>query len=113
MKHKIGIIGLGYVGFPLMFEMLKEQEVVGFDLDKRRVESLRDCRDLTGEIHSEELSQVISKGNLNISDDESILEGVDVYIVTVPTPVDIYNVPDLNPLKSSMRVIARYLKEMT
>tara|TARA_B100002052_G_scaffold58743_1_gene51737 strand:+ start:12040 stop:13284 length:1245 start_codon:yes stop_codon:yes gene_type:complete len=111
MKNKIGIIGLGYVGFPLMFEMLKKHNVVGFDLDQKRIEQLKNCQDLTGEISSKELDKAISRGNLNISNNASILEGVDIYIVTVPTPVDIYNVPDLTPLKSSMKVIAKYLKE--
>ncbi len=111
MGNKIGVIGLGYVGFPLLFEMLNQHEVVGFDLDSTRVDGLLDGQDSTGEIDSVELLKVISNGKLNISFKDNILEEVDVYIVTVPTPVDEHNVPNLNPLKSAMKVISRYLKK--
>ena len=111
MKNKIAIIGLGYVGFPLFFEMSKKYEVVGFDLAERRVNDLIQGIDTTGEINSAQLSEIISNDHLRISSEDTILEGTDIYIVTVPTPVDDYNVPDLSPLKSSMSMISRYLKK--
>ena len=111
MKNKIAIIGLGYVGFPLFFEMSKKYEVVGFDLAERRVKDLIQGIDTTGEINSAQLSEIISNDHLRISSEDTILEGTDIYIVTVPTPVDDYNVPDLSPLKSSMSMISRYLKK--
>ena len=97
MKNKIAIIGLGYVGFPLFFEMSKKYEVVGFDLAERRVNDLIQGIDTTGEINSAQLSEIISNDHLRISSEDTILEGTDIYIVTVPTPVDDYNVPDLSP----------------
>ena len=111
MKNKIAIIGLGYVGFPLFFEMSKKYEVVGFDLAERRVNDLIQGIDTTGEINSAQLREIISNDHLRISSEDTILEGTDIYIVTVPTPVDDYNVPDLSPLKSSMSMISRYLKK--
>ena len=91
--------------------MSKKYEVVGFDLAERRVNDLIQGIDTTGEINSAQLSEIISNDHLRISSEDTILEGTDIYIVTVPTPVDDYNVPDLSPLKSSMSMISRYLKK--
>ena len=111
MKNKIAIIGLGYVGFPLFFEMSKKYTVVGFDLAERRVNDLIQGIDTTGEINSTQLKEIISNDNLRISSEHAILEGSNIYIVTVPTPVDDFNVPDLTPLKSAMSMVSKYLKK--
>tara|TARA_B100001250_G_scaffold65148_1_gene51592 strand:+ start:6613 stop:7866 length:1254 start_codon:yes stop_codon:yes gene_type:complete len=111
MGNKISVIGLGYVGFPLLFEMLKQHEVVGFDLDRDRVNGLLNGFDSTGEIDSSCLKEAASNEKLNISYNTDILSDTDIYIVTVPTPVDEFNVPNLNPLKSAMKVIAKFLKK--
>ncbi|MFL2707186.1 MAG: nucleotide sugar dehydrogenase [Gammaproteobacteria bacterium] len=111
MENKIAIIGLGYVGFPLYFEMSKQLDVLGFDLSEKRVNDLMQGVDSTGEIDSVHLHELISNQELRISSEPNILDGADIYIVTVPTPVDNYNVPDLTPLKSAMELIAVYLKK--
>ena len=98
LKNKtIGIIGLGYVGLPLAVEFSKKYKVVGFDLDKTRIKELEDNYDRTRELTTEELSD---RGKLKLSSDKNILRGVDIYIVTVPTPINKNNKPDLRPLKN-------------
>ena len=111
MENKIGIIGLGYVGLPLMVEMLKHYEVVGLDLDDERIKALRSGNDYTNEVDDSILQELLSQGKLEISNKEDILEQVNFFIVTVPTPVDDSNVPNLNPLKSAITTIAEYLKK--
>ena len=111
MKNKIGIIGLGYVGLPLMVEMLKKYEVVGFDLDDKRVKDLKNGNDYTNEVDDSVLQKILGDRKLEISNEKDILEQVNFYIVTVPTPVDNNNVPNLKPLKSAMTLIAEYLKQ--
>ncbi len=111
MENKIGIIGLGYVGLPLMVEMLKKYEVVGFDLDDKRVKDLKNGNDYTNEVDDSVLQKILGDRKLEISNEKDILEQVNFYIVTVPTPVDNNNVPNLKPLKSAMTLIAEYLKQ--
>ena len=111
MENKIGIIGLGYVGLPLMVEMLKHYEVVGLDLDDERIKALRSGNDYTNEVDDSILQELLSQGKLEISNKKDILEQVNFFIVTVPTPVDDSNVPNLNPLKSAITIIAEYLKK--
>ena len=91
MSYKIGIIGLGYVGFPLAFEFSKKFDVVGFDLSLKRIEDLRDGYDKTNEISREDLKQV--KQNILLTDNINELKSCNIYIITVPTPVDEANSP--------------------
>jgi len=92
---KIGIIGLGYVGLPLAVEFGKKYQTVGFDIHEKRVAELQSGHDFTLEVSAEELadSQYISY-SCNVDD----LKSCNVYIVTVPTPIDEYKQPDLTPL---------------
>jgi len=102
-NQKIAIIGLGYVGLPLAVEFAKHFEVVGFDINKRRVDELRKNLDITLETESHQLQEVNvdsyaalkknGKGLWNSFDLEEI-KGSNIYIVTVPTPVDKNNRPD-------------------
>ena len=108
LKNKtIGIIGLGYVGLPLAVEFSKKYKVVGFDLDKTRIKELEDNYDRTRELTTEELSD---RGKLKLSSDKNILRGVDIYIVTVPTPINKNNKPDLRPLKKASRLVGEYIR---
>ncbi|ODS23117.1 Vi polysaccharide biosynthesis protein VipA/TviB [Candidatus Endobugula sertula] len=92
---KIAVIGLGYVGLPLAIEFGKKQNVVGFDIDRNRIDELSSGKDSTLEMNQQELQEAVYlKYSENIQD----LVDRDVYIITVPTPVDESRCPDLNPL---------------
>lgn len=106
-KYKIGIIGLGYVGLPLAVEFAsKGYDVLGFDIKEKRIEALQNHVDETDEITKEELQQVKS---LTFSSNEALLTDRDIYIITVPTPVDDFKQPDLNPLFEASATVGRYL----
>ena len=106
-KISITVIGLGYVGLPLAVEFSKKYPVIGYDLNKDRVQELQIGFDRTGEISSTEL---LSSKNLLLSSKKSIIKNSNIYIVTVPTPVDKNNTPNLKPLKSASESIATYIK---
>ncbi len=106
--EKIGIIGLGYVGLPLAVEFGKQREVLGFDLNSSRIEELREGVDKTNEVEPEELKEATK---LEFTDDVSLLSGVSIYIVTVPTPIDDFKTPDLGPIKSATRTLGQYLSQ--
>jgi UDP-N-acetyl-D-galactosamine dehydrogenase len=97
MTERIAVIGLGYVGLPLAVALAPHFPVTGFDISTRRLAALKAGQDETGEISPETLS----KTGIACSDDASTLRGQDIYIVTVPTPVDSNNEPDLSPLLSA------------
>jgi UDP-N-acetyl-D-galactosamine dehydrogenase len=114
----IGVIGLGYVGLPLAVEFSKHYPVIGFDINKRRTEELQKCADRTLEIEPEMLKQVIQVGvpggdtkGLYCSNDINDIAGCNVYFVTVPTPVDKNNRPDLNPLYRASETVGKVLKK--
>ena len=114
--HKIAIIGLGYVGLPLAVEFAKKYPVVGFDINEKRVDDLRAGNDRTLETSAEELHEVLKEENddlpgLFVSHQPEMLWHVNVYIVTVPTPVDKHNRPDLTPLKKSSATVGRVLRK--
>lgn len=94
-KAKIAVIGLGYVGLPLAVEFGKQREVLGFDIHAPRIEELRRGRDHTLEVAPEELAQATQ---LVFSSDASDLASCSIFIITVPTPVDAANRPNLTPL---------------
>lgn len=106
-KLQIAIIGMGYVGLPLAIEFGKKFDVIGFDVKKERLEKLRAGIDVTCETSSEDLA---AAKKLRFSDDEKDLTGCDVFIVTVPTPVDKYNRPDLTPLYRASETVGRTMK---
>lgn len=106
--EKIGIIGLGYVGLPLAVEFGKVTNVVGFDINKERIEELKTGYDRTKEVNSEELKG--SKG-LSYAYDVQHLKDVNYFIITVPTPVDEFKKPDLRPLESASKTVGAALKK--
>jgi len=105
---KLAIIGLGYVGLPLAVEFGKQRAVVGFDIDNERILSLKQGIDATLEL---EECQIKDAKNLSFSSNMDDLKSVNTYIVTVPTPIDINNTPNLSPLEKASRMIGKYLNE--
>ena len=104
---KIGVIGLGYVGLPLAVEFGRQFDTVGFDVKPERLAMLRDGVDLTLETAAEDLA---AARLLRYSDDPASLLDRDIFIVTVPTPVDRYNRPNLTPLLRASETVGKALK---
>jgi UDP-N-acetyl-D-glucosamine/UDP-N-acetyl-D-galactosamine dehydrogenase len=98
----IVVIGLGYVGLPLAVALARKFEVTGFDVDSTRIGELKAAHDRTREVDGEELTAT----SLKLTDSPGDCGGADVYIVTVPTPVDANNQPDLGAVMAATRMIA-------
>lgn len=107
LDKRLAIVGLGYVGLPLAVEFGKHFDTVGFDIDAQRVAELSAGHDRTGESSSEELA---SATRLRLSTAAADIASANVFIVTVPTPVDEANRPDLGPLESASAMLAPLLK---
>ncbi len=105
---KIGVVGLGYVGLPLAVEFGKCRSVVGFDINPERVAQLVSGVDVTLEVAADALA--VAK-HITYSTDVESLRGCDFFIVTVPTPVDQANRPDMTPLVKASETVGRVLKE--
>jgi len=105
----IAIVGLGYVGLPLAVEFAKKYKVVGFDINNDRIEELKRGKDRTQEIVEEELNKSLSQG-LIFSTDLLDLSACNVFIITVPTPIDSYKFPDLSFLRKASEMIGSIIK---
>src|SRR5215831_2030547 len=105
---KIGVVGLGYVGLPLAVEFGKHYSTVGFDIKSARIDELKSGRDSTLETTAEELTAAKKLSYTNNVDE---IADCNFYIVTVPTPVDKYNRPDLRPIEGASNVLGRVLKK--
>ena len=105
---RTAVIGLGYVGMPLAAAFGAKYPTLGFDLNPVRIEQLRSGIDITGEVTAEEFA---AADKLTFSCDPDALKGCDFYIVTVPTPVDCYNRPDLTPLYRASETVGRVMKK--
>jgi UDP-N-acetyl-D-glucosamine/UDP-N-acetyl-D-galactosamine dehydrogenase len=106
--EKVGIIGLGYVGLPLAVEFGKVIDVIGFDINKERIEELKKGYDRTKEVEEADLK---ASKKLSYSSSLSDLKSANYFIVTVPTPVDEYKKPDLSPLISASKTVGSVLKK--
>ncbi|GAA6524399.1 Vi polysaccharide biosynthesis UDP-N-acetylglucosamine C-6 dehydrogenase TviB [Intrasporangium sp. DVR] len=104
---RLAVVGLGYVGLPLAVEFGKVLDVVGYDIDARRVKELRGGHDHTLEVED---GQLAAATRLRYSDDETDLRDANVYIVTTPTPIDEFKQPDLSPVLSATEAIGRALQ---
>ncbi len=104
----LGIIGLGYVGLPLALEFSRRRSVVGFDINKRRIDELKNGIDSTLETTQEELS---SARSINFTSQPDDLRVCNCYIITVPTPIDSYKRPDLEPLIQASTLVGKMLKK--
>lgn len=103
---KLAIIGLGYVGLPLAVEFGKKMPTVGFDINQARIDELRTGQDSTLEVEPELLAEA---KQLSFTTELSELKDCNVYVVTVPTPIDKYNRPDLTPLEKASSSIAKII----
>jgi len=109
----IAIIGLGYVGLPLAVALAEKYKVIGFDINQKRIAELKQAKDHTLEITSEELQNVLDGSNdvgLSVSFDASEIADATVFIVTVPTPTNKYNQPVLIPLEKASETVGNVLK---
>lgn len=104
---RLAIIGLGYVGLPLAVEFGKHYPVIGFDINKKRIDALKSGVDSTLEVSSEEMAEA---AQLRYSCNPADLQDVNIYIVTVPTPIDNHKRPDLTPLIKASETIGKTLK---
>ncbi len=116
-KFRIAIIGLGYVGLPLAIEFGKKYRVLGFDINQQRVEELQNDfdhtleADLEGMKQATHLNQTNPELGLSFSCDEAELKNYDIYIVTVPTPINNFNMPDLQPLIKASQMLGRIISK--
>ena len=108
-KIKIGVIGLGYVGLPVAVVFSKKYNVIGYDINQSRVRELNEYDDSTLEISKESLKKSMTK-NLSITGQIKKLEECNVFIITVPTPINSDKSPDLQPLINATKSIAEILK---
>lgn len=110
ISNNIGVIGLGYVGLPLAVAFSKKNKVIGFDIDPKRIQNLNNGIDSTNETNSNELKNSL-KSNLRVTCYESEIEKCTIFIITVPTPINEDNTPDLSNIISATQLIAKYLKK--
>src|SRR5690606_13596946 len=107
--------GLGYVGLPLAVAFAKKYQVAGFDINKTRILELSEGKDYTLEVSDDELKEVIKKDlsgiGLYFTNNLEEIKNCNVYIVTVPTPVDKHNKPDLTPLYKASETVGKVLKK--
>ena len=107
LDKTIAIIGMGYVGLPLAIEFSKKFNVLGFDISSERISSLLEGVDSTNEIEP----SMLNSSKLVLTDNEEMLSSADIYIVTVPTPIDSDKKPDLSPLLNATRTIAKKINK--
>ncbi|SIO49166.1 nucleotide sugar dehydrogenase [Chitinophaga niabensis] len=113
--YKIAVIGLGYVGLPLAIEFGKKYTVLGFDIDEQRISELIKGEDHTREANLDALKLVLAPADnyngLSFSSDETLLGNCNIYIVTVPTPIDQFKAPNLGPLRKATAMLGKVLKK--
>lgn len=118
-EYKIAVIGLGYVGLPLAALFASKYPVVGYDINQKRINELKQGSDATLEVSDQALKNVLQSANpidkesvgLYFTTNESHLKSANYYIITVPTPVDKNNSPDLIPLKKASEMVGKVLKK--
>ncbi len=108
---RLCIVGLGYVGLPLAVEFSKHFTTVGFDINESRVAALSAGNDATLEVSNEELHAALNSGKLSFTTQLQETASCNVFFVTVPTPIDDYKTPDLNPLLAASKAIGSVLKK--
>ena len=105
-KSKTAVIGLGYVGLPLAVALAENHNVVGYDIAAERIDQLRDGYDCTGEISSDQLGAA----NIEYCSEPAVTKGAKFFIVTVPTPVDKENKPDLTAILAASKTVGGQIK---
>lgn len=118
-NHKIAVVGLGYVGLPLARLFATKYPVVGFDINQKRIDELNDGHDDTLEVEDDILQSVLMKENPYSNTNNGLfcsfslddIKEANIYVITVPTPVDKHNHPDLTPLYKSSETVGKVLKK--
>ncbi len=106
----VGVVGLGYVGLPLAVEKAKAGfKTIGFDVQQQKVEMVNAGKNYIGDVVDDDLSDIVKKGMLSATNDFSFIKNVDFVAICVPTPLDIYQQPDISYVKSSCEEIAKYM----
>lgn len=111
---KIVVIGLGYVGLPLSVLFAKKYNVIGFDINKKRIHELENCTDNTHEIESQTLKELQygqSNNSIKFTNSIDLIKDADFYIVTVPTPTDKFNNPDFTPLIKASETVGKVISK--
>lgn len=106
LSHKVAVIGLGYVGLPLAVEFGKKYSTIGFDIDKKRIFELENYHDRTLEVSADQLK---SSSRFKLSSNPDDIRDCNIYIVTVPTPIDKNKRPDLTPLYKASETVGKVL----
>jgi UDP-N-acetyl-D-glucosamine/UDP-N-acetyl-D-galactosamine dehydrogenase len=106
-KKKLAVIGLGYVGLPIALEFAKKIKVIGFDINAKRIEMMRNKIDPSQELESSDFDDC----DIEFTNELEVLKQANFFIVAVPTPVDEHNVPDLTPIQKASETIGRVLKK--
>jgi UDP-N-acetyl-D-glucosamine/UDP-N-acetyl-D-galactosamine dehydrogenase len=106
-EKKVAVIGLGYVGLPLALELAAHMNVVGFDINRKRIEMMQRNEDPSKEVEAE----MFAGRSIVFTDDINVLKEASFFIVTVPTPVDDHKVPDLTPLQKASETVGKVLKK--
>ena len=108
-KKKIAVIGLGYVGIPLLVSLSKYFDVIGFDINKERINSLKERNNLDDMIGKNEFKNL----NCQLSSDEKSIKEAHFFIITVPTPIDAHNDPDLSMVKNATELVGKNMPNMS
>lgn len=109
-KKSVAVIGLGYVGLPLVIELSRFNKVCGFDTNKDRIQALNEFLDFSSELGSDDIKMAVSERGVVFTNSETDIEGFDFYIISVPTPVNEKFEPDLSLVKSASAVVGRAIK---
>lgn len=111
---KVGVVGLGYVGLPLAVEKAKAGfKTIGFDVQEQKVKMVNEGKNYIGDVVNEDLEEIVKSGKLSATNDFSFIKDVDFIAICVPTPLDIYQQPDLSYVTTSTKSIAKYMKKGT
>src|SRR5215217_4547245 len=105
-KAKLAVIGLGYVGLPIALEFARKVSVIGFDINEKRIELMKKGIDPSNELEKEAFEGC----DITFTNSLNVLREARFFIVAVPTPVDVHNVPDLTPVKKASETIGKVLK---
>jgi UDP-N-acetyl-D-mannosaminuronate dehydrogenase len=103
IQRKISVIGLGYVGLPVAMAFSQHARVIGFDINTQRIMRLKNGIDDTNEVSS----NILLKSNIEFTTNAMDLRGADFHIISVPTPIDKYNQPNLEPLLSASQIVGK------
>lgn len=110
----VGVVGLGYVGLPLAVEKAKAGfRTIGFDVQEKKVKLVNEGKNYIGDVVDSDLAYLVKEGMLQATSDFSFIKNVDFIAICVPTPLDVYQQPDISYIRSSCEDISRYLKKGT